>query len=223
MHTITDNLTHAHRAIKELCCQYHREPSSVTLLAVSKGQTIHKIQKAINAGQLDFGENYLQEALEKITALNNPKLIWHFLGPIQSNKTKLIAANFSWVHSVDRLEIAERLNKQRPENLPPLNICIQVNIDNESQKAGVNLKKLPTLAEHIKNLPRLHLQGLMVIPKAGQDPHAAFAALRCAAGKLHLTTLSMGMSQDFETAIAEGATMIRLGTAIFGERHYEKP
>lgn len=222
MTMISKNLLRLHLQIAQACEKYRRDPQQITLLAVSKGQTIDKINEAIAGGQLNFGENYLQEAIEKITALNNSQLIWHFLGSVQRNKTKLIAEKFSWIHSIDRLEIAERLNKQRPENLPPINICIQVNVDNEPQKSGVNLTELPTLAEHIKKLPRLNLQGLMVIPQASQDPRAAFIALRCAAEKLNLKTLSMGMSQDFEAAIAEGATIIRLGTAIFGERSYAK-
>lgn len=226
MNNITEQLKQLHQIISELCTRYQRDPATLELLAVSKGQSIATIQQAIDAGQMAFGENYLQEAVEKITTLANDKLIWHFIGPIQSNKTKIIAQHFAWVHSVDRFSIAERLNAQRAVNLPPLNICLQVNIDNESQKAGVSLDDLPKLAEKINQLPRLQLRGLMTIPKPTKTlatQRAAFATLRNAAEQLHLTTLSMGMSNDLEAAIAEGATIIRIGTAIFGERKNARP
>lgn len=204
------------------------------LLAVSKTKPASDLREAANAGQLAFGENYLQEALEKIEALSDiPDIEWHFIGPIQSNKTRSIAEHFHWTHSVDRLKIAQRLNDQRPNNLPPLNICLQVNVDNEESKSGCRLDELPELAAAIHQLPRLKLRGLMAIPDPGQpeeDLRASFQALANALDKLKqqndlpdtlsLDTLSMGMSGDLELAIAEGATMVRIGTALFGVRDY---
>ncbi len=224
MFIIQDKLHGLQQQINQLCEKYKRDANSITLLAVSKKHNIASIQQAIDAGQQDFGESYLQEALIKINHFTNLNyhLNWHFIGPIQSNKTKQLANNFSWIHSVDRLTIAERLNNQRCPNLPALNICIQVNIDNEPQKAGVSLEALTTLATSIQQLPRLSLRGLMAIPKAiasVKQQRDSFKRLHDAANALQLTTLSMGMSNDIEAAIAEGATIIRLGTAIFGARN----
>ncbi len=186
--------------------------------------------EAYGAGQRVFGENYLQEALDKMAALKEqaPAIEWHFIGPIQSNKTRPIAENFNWVHSVDRLKIAQRLSEQRPSGLPPLNICIQVNVSGEASKSGCSPQDLPALAQAIAGLPGLSLRGLMTIPEpatteAGQ--RRPLRTLRELADQLRaqgiaLDTLSMGMSADLDAAIAEGATMVRIGTAIFGERHY---
>ena len=207
-----------------------REPSEIALLAVSKTISPEKVREAHAAGQRAFGENYLQEALDKITALKEgaPGIEWHFIGPIQSNKTRPIAENFSWVHSVDRLKIAQRLSEQRPAALPPLNICLQVNVSGEASKSGCTPQDLPALAQAVAGLPGLRLRGLMTIPEpaateAGQ--RQPLRALRELADQLRaegiaLDTLSMGMSADLAAAIAEGATVVRIGTAIFGERHH---
>lgn len=202
-----------------------RENSSVGLLAVSKTKPAEAVREAFTAGLRDFGENYLQEALEKQSALSDLPLVWHFIGPIQSNKTKPIAENFDWVHSVDRLKIAERLSAQRPANLPPLNICLQVNVSGEDSKSGCSLEEVSTLAHAVTQLPNLRLRGLMAIPEPTDDPEQqreAFAKLRAALEglNLQLDTLSMGMSHDLEAAIAEGATWVRIGTALFGARDY---
>lgn len=200
----------------------HRTPHSVKLLAVSKQQSIEAIAALYEQGQRLFGENYLQEALEKQTALNHLDIEWHFIGHIQRNKTKPIAEHFSWVQSVSNELIAKRLNDAHPLNLPPLNICIEVNLDNEPQKSGVSLTNLPTLAHFIQSQPRLHLRGLMAIPQANTSPQLAFQKLKTAFDTLNnqgflLDTLSMGMSADFELAIQEGSTMVRLGTALFSK------
>lgn len=224
--TIATNLT----AIKDLILTYEkkygREEGSVKLLAVSKRQSIEKIKAAVEAGQVAFGENYLQEALLKIRILADPPLEWHFIGPIQSNKTRKIAEHFAWVHSIDNVKIAKRLNDQRPAHLPPLNVCIEVNVSGELTKSGVSLKDTASLTAYCFSLPRLKVRGLMTIPAF----HASFIEQRQAYNKLYtlwqqlhqhhgsLDTLSMGMSNDFEAAIAEGSTLIRIGTAIFGER-----
>lgn len=196
------------------------------LLAISKTRSPHEILAAQQAGLVHFGENYLQEALVKIEALKNHALIWHFTGPIQSNKTRLIAENFSWVHSVDRLKIAERLNEQRPAEFGKLQVCVQVNIDRENSKAGVDPDALATLFRELSQLDRLQLRGLMAIPAAEGDSaqrKAAFANMATLLKDLqmqfpNLDTLSMGMSDDLELAIAEGATIVRVGSAIFGSR-----
>lgn len=226
MTTILENLTAVKKLIRDSELRYNRSPGSTALLAVSKTQSINQIKEAITAGQLAFGENYLQEALPKITALVTQKIEWHFIGPIQSNKTKAIAENFSWVHSVSELKIAKRLNDQRPSHLPPLNICLQVNISQEPTKSGVHPDETMMLATAVASLPRLHLRGLMTI----SVPHTSFTeqrdlfhTLRLLQEKLchngfTLDTLSMGMSDDLEAAIAEGATWVRVGTAIFGKR-----
>jgi pyridoxal phosphate enzyme, YggS family len=208
--------------------QVQRAPTEVMLLAVSKTYNHAAVRSAASTGQRDFGENYLQEALDKQAALTDADLVWHFIGPIQSNKTRGIAENFAWVHSVDRLKIAERLSAQRPEALPALNVCIEVNVSGETSKGGVIPAELLTIAEQVAKLPRLKLRGLMAIPAPTKDPlqqRAAFHQVRelfdaLNAQALGLDTLSMGMSGDFEAAIAEGATIVRVGTAIFGARQY---
>jgi pyridoxal phosphate enzyme (YggS family) len=195
------------------------------LLAVSKTKPAQALREAYAAGLRDFGENYLQEALGKQLELADLPLIWHFIGPIQSNKTRAIAEHFDWVHSVDRLKIAQRLSEQRPAELPPLNICIQVNVSGEASKSGCTPADLPALAEAISTLPRLKLRGLMAIPEPTEDraeQDAAFAAVQRLQASLNLPldTLSMGMSHDLESAIAQGATWVRIGTALFGARDY---
>lgn len=204
----------------------NRPLGSVGLLAVSKNQNSQKIIQAYEAGQRDFAENYLEEALEKIQTLNQYEIVWHFIGRIQTNKTKRISENFAFVHSVTRLKEAQRLNDQRPEDLPVLNICLQVNINNDANKQGLDPKDVLSLAKAIKTLPRLHLRGLMAILKDEIDYqkqyqgfkslHELFILLN--QHGLELDTLSMGMSQDMDAAIAAGSTMLRIGRAIFGER-----
>jgi pyridoxal phosphate enzyme (YggS family) len=209
---------------------YQRPVGSVKLLAVSKTRTSEEIIQAIKCGQTAFGENYVQEALGKISALNNYKLEWHYIGPIQSNKTKAIAAHFDWVHSVDRSKVAQRLSEQRPPDLAPLKILLQVNLDAESSKAGVALTEVEELAHAVKNLPNIGLAGLMAIPAPGKDLAAqrkSFRKLTEARDRLidqgieSCQHLSMGMSNDFEAAIAEGSTIVRIGTDIFGPRNYQ--
>ena len=203
---------------------YRRE--KVRILAVSKTRPAADLRAAFGCGLTEFGESYLQEALEKMADLADLPLVWHFIGPIQSNKTRPIAAHFDWVHSVDRLKIARRLSEQRPPELSPLQVCLQVNISGEDTKSGVRLEELPELLQQVRSLPRLQVRGLMAIPAATEDPgqqRAAFAGLRMALERLQQTepgldTLSMGMSGDLEAAIAEGATLVRVGTAIFGPR-----
>ena len=199
---------------------------TVGLLAVSKTFGAAAVRELAACGQREFGENYLQEALEKQAQLADLPLVWHFIGPIQSNKTRAIAENFSWVHGIDRLKIAERLSAQRPPDMPPLRACIEVNVSGEASKGGVALAVLPALAEAVAKLPRLQLRGLMAIPAPTPDPAAQCAAFRRVReayedlmGRGHaLDTLSMGMSGDLEAAILEGATIVRVGTALFGER-----
>ncbi|KPJ67291.1 MAG: hypothetical protein AMJ43_05400 [Coxiella sp. DG_40] len=206
--------------------RYQRPYGSVKLLAASKTRSVDEIRSAITAGQHMFGENYLQEALPKIDALKEYDIEWHFIGPIQSNKTKLIAKYFTWVHSLHRTKIAKKLNDQRPSNLPPLNICIEINVSAEPTKSGITFQQLPDLAKAVSQLPRLTLRGLMAIPEETNDfakQRANFHKVKQAFDALkinypNIDTLSMGMSNDFEAAIAEGATIIRLGTAIFGLR-----
>lgn len=203
-----------------------RDAAEITLLCVSKTQPASAVRAAWQAGARDFGENYLQEALQKIAALADLPLCWHFIGPLQSNKTRAVAENFSWVHSVDREKIARRLSAQRPPQLPPLQICLQVNISGEESKAGVAVDDLAGLAAAVAALPGLQLRGLMAIPRGGltgEQQRQPFADLRRALEALQqqhpqLDTLSMGMSADLEAAIAEGATMVRVGTDIFGPR-----
>lgn len=207
-----------------------RTVGSVRLIAVSKTQPADAIRAAYALGQRDFGENYLQEALDKQKQVRDLDIVWHFIGPIQSNKTRAIAENFAWVHSIDRLKIAERLSAQRPAHLPPLNVLIQVNISGEASKSGAELAVLPELARAVRSLPHLRLRGLMTLPAPTPDyaqQRQAFRTLREAMsglGMSELDTLSMGMSDDLEAAVVEGATLIRLGTAIFGPRpRPEKP
>lgn len=203
-----------------------RNVDSVTLLAVSKGQPANSIRAIAAAGVRDIGESYLQEALAKIEELKDLPLTWHFIGRLQANKTRVIATHFDWVHGVERLKIAERLSEQRAFHAPPLNVCLQVNIGNEGSKGGVTVPELPALAAAIGALPRLKLRGLMCIPPDEEDPTRQrmwFTAMRQALEDLNaagsgLDTLSMGMSGDFEAAILEGATIVRVGTALFGER-----
>jgi pyridoxal phosphate enzyme (YggS family) len=190
--------------------------SKVTLIAVTKTRTVNEIQQAVDAGQQHFGENYLQEAIGKIKVLDEQKVIWHFIGPIQSNKTALIAQNFDWVHSVGRLKIAKRLNEQRPKNLAKLKICIQINIDNEATKSGVLIEDLQDLIMEINQLENISLEGLMCIPK--KDSKNAFVNMQKLKEQFSLKELSMGMSYDFEEAIKFGSTMIRVGQDIFGAR-----
>ncbi|HEY6282187.1 MAG TPA: YggS family pyridoxal phosphate-dependent enzyme [Burkholderiales bacterium] len=204
----------------------HRAPQEIQLVAVSKALPARKIDEAYRAGQTAFGESYAQEGLEKILALKNLPLEWHFIGPIQSNKTRVIAEHFSWVHSIERGKIAERLSQARPASLPPLQVCVQVNISGEASKSGVTPDELQPLAKYVQTLPRLQLRGLMAIPQLTADfelQRSRFRQLRelkdaFAAEGILLDTLSMGMSLDLEAAILEGATIVRVGTAIFGER-----
>lgn len=203
-----------------------RNVDSVTLLAVSKAQPAERVRELAALGQRDFGESYVQEALDKIEALRDLPLTWHFIGRLQANKTRAVAASFDWVHAVDRLKIAERLSEQRPFHAPPLNVCLQVNVGGEQSKGGVTTAELPALAAAVAALPRLKLRGLMCIPPDEDDrsrQRVWFANMRHALEALNaagaqLDTLSMGMSGDFESAILEGATMVRIGTALFGSR-----
>lgn len=225
MSTLADNLSTICARITEGAQAAGRDPASVHLLAVSKTKPASAIREVHAAGVRDFGENYLQEALTKQQQLGDLPLIWHFIGPIQSNKTKAIAEHFDWVHSVDRLKIAQRLSEQRPAGLAPLNICLQVNVSGEDSKAGCAPTDLPALAEAIAALPNLQLRGLMAIPEPTEDrtaQEAAFERLRQLQEGLGLglDTLSMGMSHDLEAAIAQGATWVRIGTALFGARDY---
>jgi len=212
--------------IADAAAEAGRDAVSVHLLAVSKTFGSAAVRGLAACGQLEFGENYLQEALEKQAALRDLPLVWHFIGPIQSNKTRAIAEAFNWVHSVDRLKIAERLSAQRPAGLPPLQVCIEVNVSGEASKGGVTIRELPALADSVAVLPNLQLRGLMAIPAPVADvakQRAAFRQVREAFDTLRarghtLDTLSMGMSADLEAAILEGATIVRVGTALFGER-----
>ena len=225
MHKIADKLTQVHDRIEKTALRSHRDKSDVLLLAVSKKHGADKIREAYDWGQRDFGENYLQESIEKQDALKDLAINWHFIGPIQSNKTRAIAENFDWVHSVDRLKIAERLNNQRPPELGPINICLQVNIDNEASKSGVLPEDVADLAEQVSKMPLLRLRGLMAIPqKQSSDaasPHNRMRTLfEQTKNKLpeDFDTLSLGMSGDLEAAIENGATIVRIGTDIFGSR-----
>jgi len=225
MSKIAEQLQHVRSQIQRAERAAHRPPGSITLLAVSKTHGVAAIREALAAGQKAFGESYVQEAIEKIAALADEPIEWHFIGPIQSNKTAQIASHFHWVHSVDRLKIAQRLNDQRGDR-DPLNICIQVNTSGEASKHGIEPAALTTLAEEIRQLPRLRLRGLMTIPAPERDPvqqRVPFHQLRLYLEQLNrrgmaLDTLSMGMSDDLEAAIAEGATIVRIGTAVFGPR-----
>lgn len=226
MTAILSNLQATRKAIAEAAKAAHRNVAEVHLLAVSKTFPAESVREAYRAGQSAFGENYLQEALDKIAALRDLPLEWHFIGPIQSNKTRAIAENFAWVHSVDRLKIAERLSTQRPADMPPLNVCIQVNVSREESKSGIAPEEALQLAVAVRRLPHLKLRGLMSIPAPVADEaaqHIPFVQMRFLLEQLNiegmeLDTLSMGMSHDFPAAIQEGATIVRIGTAIFGQR-----
>ena len=230
MASIPQKLNEVHQRIGAACAAAGRAAEGVTLLAVSKTQTADAVRVAAAAGQRDFGENYVQEALAKIEALADlrPQIVWHLIGPLQSNKTRVVAEAFDWVHSVDRLKIAQRLAEQRPAGLPPLQLCLQVNISGEGSKSGVPPAEVPALARAVAALPRerVALRGLMAIPEAAGDfaaqraPHRALRELleQLDRDGLALDTLSMGMSADLAAAVAEGATIVRIGTAIFGAR-----
>lgn len=228
MTTISSNLQAVRAAITAAATAAGRTPDEVSLLAVSKTFPPDAIRKAYEAGQIRFAESYVQEALHKIATLHDLPIEWHYIGPIQGNKTRSIAEHFAWVHSVERLKIAERLSVQRPAHLPPLQVCLQVNISNEASKSGVAPDEAEQLAMEVAQLPHLRLRGLMAIPEPSDETaaqRAAFAQLRELLEQLNqqglqLDTLSMGMSQDFTAAIAEGATLVRIGTAIFGGRIY---
>lgn len=230
MSVIAANLQAVHQRIAAAAQQAGRQPADIALLAVSKTVPPDRIRAAYAAGQLAFGENYVQEGVDKIAALAElrHRLQWHFIGPLQSNKTRLVAEHFDWVHAVDRLRIAERLSAQRPAGMAALQVCIQVNISGEASKSGVAPAEVPALANAVAALPGLRLRGLMAIPEPEDDPAAQrrpFAAMRAMlqalrADGLDVDTLSMGMSGDMEAAIAEGANLVRIGTAIFGARQY---
>ena len=225
--TLQARLQQVNQRIAAYALKYAREPNSVQLVAVSKTQAAERVRAAHSLGQRRFGEYYLQEALAKMEALRDCDIEWHFIGPIQSNKTRDLATHFDWVHSIDRSKIAQRLNDQRPAERGPLNVLLQVNLSNEDSKSGCSLAELPSLAQAVAGLPQLVLRGLMAIPA----PAATLTAQRLvfrqlaearsrlqAAGHQHCTELSMGMSADFEAAIAEGATLVRIGSDIFGPR-----
>jgi len=223
---VTENFRKIHDLLAKAAVEANRQPESVRLLAASKTQSAETVLEAVSAGQRDFGENFAKEGIDKMAATGRDDLIWHFIGHIQSNKTRLIANNFAWVHTVDRLKIAERLSKQRPFYADALNVCIEVNIDHEEGKSGVAANEALQLAQAIEQLPRLRLRGLMCIPEHREDPqlqHEPFARLRklaydLAAAGIDTDTLSMGMTGDFVPAIHEGATIVRIGTALFGPR-----
>ena len=229
MTTIASNLQAVRDAINAAATGAGRQANEISLLAVSKTFAPDALREAYLAGQTRFAESYVQEALDKIAALRDIPIEWHYIGPIQSNKTRAIAENFAWVHSVDRLKIAERLSEQRPAQLPELQVCLQVNISMETSKSGVVPDEAGALAHAIAKLPGLKLRGLMAVPAPSDDfaaqrlPFAQLRGLRNQLNRqgLQLDTLSMGMSHDFAAAIAEGATIVRIGTAIFGVRNYE--
>ncbi|MFT5657543.1 MAG: pyridoxal phosphate enzyme (YggS family) [Gammaproteobacteria bacterium] len=226
MQNIENNLNLTRQQIEQAAQRYHRDSADICLLAVSKRMPVEDIREAYRCGQRNFGENYLQEAQQKILAVADLEICWHFIGAIQSNKTRVIAENFDWVHCVDRLKIAQRLSEQRPASLPPLNICIQVNVDLEASKAGIPLEQVAELAQQISQLANIRLRGLMAIPAPSdsvESQRQPLAKLRLALAQLQHSgldcdTLSTGMSHDMEAAIAEGSTLVRIGTAIFGER-----
>ncbi len=226
MTLIADNLRAVLDRIHHACQASGRSPDSVRLLAVSKTFGPEAVRQAHAAGQIAFGENYIQEAVDKIAALRALPLEWHCIGPIQSNKTRLVAEHFDWVHSVDRLKIAQRLSEQRPAHLPPLQVCIQVNTSGEDSKSGVAPGEALALAQAVATLPRLQLRGVMALPAPSPDPAVQAEALaqvrvvfeQLRAAGLSLDVLSMGMSADLEAAVAQGSTMVRVGTALFGQR-----
>ncbi|MDT0175783.1 YggS family pyridoxal phosphate-dependent enzyme [Enterobacter sp. BRE11] len=231
MTSIQHNLQQLRQRIRAAATQCGRDPEEVTLLAVSKTKPASAVEEALEAGQLAFGENYVQEGVEKIEALAaHPEVEWHFIGPLQSNKSRLVAEHFAWCHTVDRLKIAQRLNDQRPDSLPPLNVLIQVNISDENSKSGIMLEALSELAQQVAALPRLRLRGLMAIPAPESDYARQLAVCQRMADAFRqlkqrypdVDTLSLGMSDDMEAAIAAGSTMVRIGTAIFGARDYAR-
>ena len=223
---VTENLRKIRDLLAKACDDAGRGDRPVKLLAVSKKQPVSCIKAAVSAGQRDFGENFVQEGLEKIAAIGRNDLVWHFIGHLQSNKTRFVAAHFDWVHTVDRLKIAERLSEQRPPGQPDLNICLQVNIDKEPGKAGVSVDEVLPLAKSVAALPRIKLRGLMCLPAirvgfdAQRKPFARMRELYNALERdgFEVDTLSMGMSDDFRAAIFEGSTIVRIGTAVFGAR-----
>lgn len=225
-HSVANALQKINNDIERFCQRYQRDPSEVTLLAVSKTKPAEMVTDAIAAGQYAFGENYIDDALTKIEAIQDPACEWHFIGAIQSNKTKHIAAHFQWAHCIDRIKIARRLSEQRAATLPPLNICLQINIDNDPNKAGIRVEEADALAKEVAQLPNITLRGLMCIPAVTDDhqqQRRSFTRMKSLLNQLQITypsmdTLSMGMSGDLEAAIAEGATIVRIGTAIFGKR-----
>lgn len=227
---IAENLQQVRDRIASSAALCERSPEEVTLLAVSKTKPASAIEEAIAAGQLAFGENYVQEGVEKVAAFANhqPSLIWHFIGPLQSNKSRLVAENFDWCHTIDRLKIAQRLNEQRPAGKAPLQVLIQVNISDEQSKSGIKLAQVAQLAADISAMPNLTLRGLMAIPAAESEYSrqlAVFSQMAEAYQQLkqrypQVDTLSMGMTDDMPAAIAAGSTMVRIGTAIFGARDY---
>ena len=227
--SISENLSRIQQQIEQISAEYQRE--NVRLLAVSKTKPVQAIEEAIRADQCAFGENYVQEGVEKIAYFSgNKSLEWHFIGPLQSNKSRLVAEHFDWIQTVDRFKIAERLNDQRPEHLPPLNVLIQINISDESSKSGIQPEEMFSLAEKISQFPRLKLRGLMAIPKPESEPEQQKISLRKMKDLFNrlqqqfesVDTLSMGMSDDMASAIECGSTMVRIGTAIFGERNYSQ-
>jgi len=228
MATLQDRITAVRTRMNTACALVQRDPRQVGLICVSKTQPAAAVREAHALGERHFGENYVQEALDKIAALADlrPGLTWHFIGPLQSNKSRAVAEAFDWVHSVDSLKLARRLSEQRPAHLPSLQVCVQVNIDDEGSKSGVSPSEALALVDAIGALPRLQLRGLMSIPAPHPDPgyrgaHDALAALLRAINQargLQMDTLSMGMSNDLEAAVAAGATWVRVGTAVFGAR-----
>jgi pyridoxal phosphate enzyme (YggS family) len=229
MTTILVNIAKVHDRIQQAAKKSCRDMTEITLMAVSKTHPANAIAEAhLQGGLIHFGENYVQEAEEKLAVLKHLPLIWHFIGPLQSNKTRLIAEHFHWLHSLDRLKIAQRLHEQRPAGLPPLNVCVQINIDDELNKSGLALTEVPEFIQSLQKLDRLAVRGLMVIPAADQPAAATLTSFRRTAACLQelqlqfpdlpLDTLSMGMSADLELAIEAGSTMVRIGTNIFGAR-----
>ena len=224
--SVSANLAQVRKRIELACLAAERPANAVHLLAVSKTMPAQAVRDAYAAGQVAFGENYIQEGVDKIASLADLPLEWHCIGPIQSNKSKLVAENFAWVQSIDRLKIAERLSAQRPVNMPPLQVCLQVNVDGGSNKSGVTPSELLALAQAVAKLPNLQLRGIMTIPEPAENEAAARAVHHQAkdlfdslqAAGLSVDTLSMGMTGDLEAAIAEGSTCVRVGTAIFGQR-----
>jgi pyridoxal phosphate enzyme (YggS family) len=232
MNSIEHNLQQVRERIAAAAERCGRAPEEITLLAVSKTKPASAVAEAIAAGQQTFGENYVQEGVEKVAELAaHPDLQWHFIGPLQSNKSRLVAENFAWCHTVDRQRIAQRLNDQRPASLPPLNVLIQVNISDENSKSGIMLEALPELAQQIAALPHLRLRGLMAIPAPESEYQRQLAVCQQMAAAFQtlkldypdVDTLSLGMSDDMDAAIAAGSTMVRIGTAVFGARDYARP